>query len=150
MFDCAGSHPYTAAQDSNIARKTVTRERTSKLFQQHHAFTRVLSLLLLGFIVWGTTIEAAHTHGSLAPVNIVVGRSHFSNPATESKATTNLTGCGDCLICQLHQNFSTALITFRLIAPPPPERARVTDQFARSFLSQTNAPSSGRAPPFIS
>jgi hypothetical protein len=147
VFDCAGRHPYTAAQDSNIARKKVTRERDTKLLKPHRAFARVLSFLLLGFIVYGTTVEAAHTHGSLPGPNTIAGASSFSDPATETKAGTNLLGCGDCLICQLHQHFSASLIS----APPSISASSLKSLFFNlttvSVHSQTSTPQTGRAPP---
>jgi hypothetical protein len=108
----------------------------------------VLSLLLLGFIVYGTTVEAAHTHGNLAAANILVGASNFSDPATETKTTTKLTGCGECLICQLHQNFASSLIS----EPPSIVSSSVKSLFlnftAISVHSQITTPQRGRAPPF--
>jgi hypothetical protein len=146
-FDCAGRHPYTAAQDSNIARKKVNRERHSSLVRPHSAFARVLSLLLLGFVVYGTTVEAAHTHGNLTAATSAVGASNFSDPAAETKANTSVLGCGDCLICQLHQQFSTTLIS----VPPSLSQSSLKAQFFKlttvSVLSQTSAPRTGRAPP---
>jgi hypothetical protein len=146
MFDSAGRHPYTAAQDSNIARKKVNRESNSKLVRRHHVFSRVLSLLLLSFIVYGTTVEAAHTHGQLA-ANSIVGASNFSDPATDTKTATKLTGCGDCLICQLHQNFSATLIS----VPPSVLSSSLRSLFltlnAVAVHSQTTTPQHGRAPP---
>jgi hypothetical protein len=107
----------------------------------------VLSFLLLGFIVYGTTVEAAHTHGNLAATKTVVGASSFSDPATDAKTTTKLPGCGDCLICQLHQNFSATLIS----VPPSIGPLAVSSHFfnlaAVSVVTQTNAPRRGRAPP---
>lgn len=147
IFDSAGRHPYTAAQDSNIARKKVTREQPSKLVRQHHAFTRVLSLLLLGFIVYGTTVEAAHTHGRLAAANTVVGASNFSDPATGTRTTTKLPGCGDCLICQLHQNFSATLISDPPSIVSSSLKSRFLNLTAVSVHSQITTPQRGRAPP---
>jgi hypothetical protein len=128
----------------------MSSERNSRLAKPQGAFTRVLSLLLLGFIVFGTTVEAAHTHGSLATATRVIAAANFSDPATETKVKTTLLSCGDCLICQLHQNFSTALITFRLPALSPTERATVPNPALQNFRSQLNTPIKGRAPPFIS
>jgi hypothetical protein len=128
----------------------MTRERDSKFVKPPSEFARTLSVLLVGFIIFGTTVEAAHTHGSLAAATSIIVAPNFSNPATETKVRTTLLSCGDCLICQLHQNFSTALITFRLLAPPPPERAIVQRLTPQDFRSQVNTPIKGRAPPFIS
>ena len=147
MFDCNGRHPYTTAQDSNIARKTVTRERDSKLVRPHSAFARALSLVLLGFIVYGTTVEAAHTHGSLRAANTIVDASNISDPTTETKTTTKLTGCGDCLICQLHQGFSTTLISVPPSLVAGSLRSSVFNSTPASAHSQVTSPRRGRAPP---
>jgi hypothetical protein len=115
--------------------------------RRHGAFARVLSVLLLGFIVYGTTVEAAHTHGNLPGANIAPAAS-LSDPATGSDSNGNLQGCSDCLICQLHQNFSATLV------PLPPSIAPLTlksgffNLTAVSVFSETNAPRRGRAPPF--
>jgi len=114
--------------------------------KSHSRFSRVLSLLLLAFIVYGTTVEAAHTHGGL-PAASVVGSASFSDPATDAKGATPLVGCGDCLICQLHQNFSATLISL----PPSIAPTSLSSQFVLSTTiplhTQTSAPRSGRAPP---
>jgi hypothetical protein len=147
IFDSGGRHPYTAASDSNIAHKKVTRKRNSESVRQPRGFARVLSFLLLGFIVYGTTVEAAHTHGNLEAANNALGAASFSDPATQTKATTNLTGCGDCLICQLHQHFSTTLISASPTIVPTALRSRIFNLTAVSVHSQTAMPLTGRAPP---
>jgi hypothetical protein len=148
LFDSDGRHPYTAGQDSNIARKKVNREGHSKLIKKHGAFSRALSLLLLSLIVYGTTVEAAHTHGNVAAPNNVIASSSFSDPATGIKANSNLLGCGDCLICQLHQHFSATLISVPPSIVPSAIGSRSFKLTAVSVDSQTNAPRRGRAPPF--
>jgi ABC-type phosphate transport system permease subunit len=147
LFDSAGRHPYTAAQDSNITRKKVTREGRSKLVKTSGLFSRALSLVLLGFIVYGTTIEAAHTHGNL-PANRAIAGSTFSDPASETKANGNLLNCSDCLICQLHQNFSASLISVPPSIVSSSLRSRTFNLTAVSVSSNTNAPRRGRSPPF--
>jgi hypothetical protein len=56
-------------------------------------------------------------------------------------------GCNDCLICQLHQNFSATLITLRPRSSPPLLRDNFSDTTSVSFRSQTDTPATGRAPP---
>lgn len=65
-----------------------------RLVKPRRAFARVLSSLLLGFIVYGTTVEAEHTHGSLTAASNIVDASNFSDPASETKANTTLLGSG--------------------------------------------------------
>jgi hypothetical protein len=112
------------------------------------AFPRALSIVLLAFIVCGTTVEAAHNHSNLVGSNSVTSAAHFSDPATESKLGTSLPGCSDCLICQLHQNFSATVISV------PPSMGLSTHSFRTfnlttvSVHSETATPRRGRAPPF--
>ena len=115
---------------------------------QNHgaALKRAIGLLLVLFIFYGTTVEAAHRHGVATPQsNNAVS---VTNPnAGASRPFSARPGCSDCLICQLHQNFSATLISVKLNTTP---LARVTH--ARSFelvsiRSIADSPQSGRAPP---
>jgi hypothetical protein len=126
----------------------VNRERDSNLVRPHGAFARVLSLLLLCFVVYGTTVEAAHTHGNLSGSTSTVGTSNFSDPASDTKVNTTLLGCGDCLICQLHQHFSATLITVPPSLNPSALKSRFYKATRTSISSETDAPRRGRAPPF--
>jgi hypothetical protein len=112
------------------------------------AFPRALSILLLAFIICGTTVEAAHNHGNLAGSNKATSAAHFSDPATENQADTSSLNCSDCLICQLHQNFSATVLS----VPPSIGPSTVSFHIFRlttvSVHSQTATPQRGRAPPF--
>lgn len=112
------------------------------------SFSRWLGLLLIAFIFYGTTIEAAHRHGR------VLSETSDVASLTQSDGSGNLsstqTGCGDCLICQLHQNFNTTLIAFRLNDPPVRVLYKRTTIVAPDLLSRIISPLAGRAPPFIS
>src|SRR4051794_14599595 len=99
------------------------------------AFTRWLSLLLVVFILYGTTIEAAHRHGRTLP-STSSAAAHFDKQQAQTPST-NKTGCSDCLICQLHQNFTTTLIALRLKHDPPTQAPhRVTTAAPEDLLSQ--------------
>jgi hypothetical protein len=128
--------------------KNVIREDHNRMTKLHGAFARVLSFLLLGFIVYGTTVEAAHTHGNLPGANNTARVVSLSDPATGSDSNSNLQGCGDCLICQLHQNFSATLVPLPPSLAPLPVRSSFFNLAAVSVFSETNAPRRGRAPPF--
>lgn len=108
---------------------------------------RWLGLLLVVFIFYGTTVEAAHRHGRILPAHnaAALAQSEPTSPTTSAK-----TGCGECLICQLHQNFSTTLLATRPIAPPFKTRVLLTSDVPPAVLLQIAGPTSGRAPPFIS
>jgi hypothetical protein len=115
---------------------------------QGASFSRWVGLLLVVFILYGTTVEAAHRHSRKAPVN--AGATAQLNTEQTKNPANSKTGCSNCLICQLHQNFTTTLIALRLNDPPvqlPPKMAVVV---APDLLSQTISPLTGRAPPFIS
>ena len=126
------------------------RQFTSMLTRaiQNHGATlkRGLGLLLVLFIFYGTTVEAAHRHGVAAPQSN--GAVSVTNPNSGASSTsTAKLRCSDCLICQLHQNFSATLISVKLNAAP---LARVTHalQFDPvSISSIAHSPHSGRAPP---
>ncbi len=110
------------------------------------AFTRWLSLLLVVFILYGTTVEAAHRHGRTLP-SPSSAAAHFDNQKTQN-LSPNKTGCSDCLICQLHQNFATTLIALRLKhAPPTQAPQQVTTVAPEDLLSRIISPQAGRAPP---
>ena len=110
------------------------------------AFTRWLSLLLVVFILYGTTVEAAHRHGRTLPATASAA-AHFANQQTQN-LSTNKTGCNDCLICQLHQNLTTTLIALRLKQEAQTKAPqRVTTEAPEDLRSQIISPQSGRAPP---
>jgi hypothetical protein len=111
------------------------------------AFPRALSILLLAFIICGTTVEAAHNHGNLAGSNKVTSAAHFSDPATESKLDTGSLNCGDCLICQLHQNFSSTVLSVTPSLSPLIITASFIQSHSVLASSQTSVTRTGRAPP---
>jgi len=109
-------------------------------------FTRWLSLSLVVFILYGTTVEAAHRHGRVLPTRTSAA-SHVDNEPTPD-SSTNRTGCNDCLICQLHQNFSTTAIALRLKHDAPTQAPQCVVIVAPEDLrSRIIGPVTGRAPP---
>jgi hypothetical protein len=110
-------------------------------------FTRWVGLLLAVFIVYGTTVEAAHRHGRVLSTT---GVTSLVNPDQTTSPANGKTSCSDCLICQLHQNFSTTLIAFRLVDPPAQVLITTTERVAPDSLQPLLGPTSGRAPPSIS
>src|SRR5712691_625968 len=111
------------------------------------AFPRALSIVLLAFIVCGTTVEAAHNHGNPLESNKVTSAAHFSDLATESKLGTSLPGCSDCLICQLHQNFSATVISVSPSLAPLIVTASFIQSHSLLASSQTIVTRTGRGPP---
>ena len=109
------------------------------------ALKRGLALLLLAFIFYGTTVEAAHRHGRALPSSASAASVIAPNSGSVNYNTTP--GCNDCLICQLHQNFSATLISIK-----PNVETVTREQYLRrsdpvSIRSTTSRPASGRAPP---
>jgi len=107
---------------------------------------RGLGLLLVLLIFYGTTVEAAHRHGVAAPQ--WGSATSFTNANSDASSTfSTKPGCSDCLICQLHQNFSATLISVKLNTAP---LVRVTYALRFdpvSIGSITYSSQSGRAPP---
>lgn len=115
---------------------------------QGATFSRWLNLLLVVFILYGTTVEAAHRHGRIVPAEN--GASAQLDSEHSKNLGTSKSGCTDCLICQLHQNFTTTLIALRLDDPPVQVPQRVVSVVPQDLLSQITSPLAGRAPPSIS
>lgn len=118
----------------------------TKVIQSHAAsLKRGLGLLLVVFIFYGTTVEAAHRHGRILP-----SPSDATAVSDSEQTATPLgskVGCGDCLICQLHQSFNSTLTAFRLADPRTEPRIKPTTSQPRNGLSQVTGPVAGRAPP---
>jgi hypothetical protein len=111
---------------------------------------RVLSFLLLALIVYGTTIQAVHKHGTNLGAGEPSQATFLADPKPSEKSSGAVVGCSDCLICQLHQSFSATLDTHRQIDSPDLQIvlfSRHDDQNFRSFVSTTKT---GRAPPLTS
>lgn len=128
----------------------MTRERHIKINGPHALFSRVLSFVLLSFIIWGTTVEAAHKHGGPSDAGQSAQENSIAEPGTKTANHGGLAGYNDCLICQLHQDFSTSLILERDGSAPARTRLEISLANSVSPTNQVNAPTSGRAPPLTS
>ena len=107
---------------------------------------RGLGLLLVLFILFGTTVEAAHRHGLAAAQSNSVAS--VTNPNSGASSTSKAKpGCSDCLLCQLHQNLSATLISIKLTAAPLVRVTHAHKFDPVSISSTTYSPQSGRAPP---
>src|SRR5689334_15716569 len=116
--------------------------------QFRSGFSRWLGVLLIAFILYGTTVEAAHRHG-----RVLSNKSDVTSVTHSEKSgnlTSGQTGCGDCLICQLHLNLGTTLIALRQNDPPVRVLQTTTAVVTPHLLSRVTTPFSGRGPPFIS
>jgi hypothetical protein len=116
-----------------------------RLQNQSTGLKRGLGLLLLIFIFYGTTVEAAHRHGRVVPPSNPAAAS-FDKTGTTS-TTPKTQGCSDCLICQLHQNFSATLISVKPLDEASVSQTHTPQLAPISIRSITHSPQSGRAPP---
>src|SRR5262245_43197404 len=118
-----------------------------RAFQNQNAdLKRGLGLLLLIFIFYGTTVEAAHRHGRVeSPATPAA--SSFDKTHPTRKTSTSQSGCSDCLICQLHQNFSATLISVKPLAERLVRHTHTPQLNPVSIRSIAHSPQSGRAPP---
>ena len=124
----------------------VTRRDGLKILRSHTAASRVLVLLLLGFLIFETTVEAAHRHGRVLR-SLPSSASSIGSPRSDNLAG-GLLGCNDCVICQLQQSFSASLITNKTHSVPVCLRSEVSSLASVSVQSQILVPQCGRAPPF--
>ena len=117
---------------------------THMFHKRNDVFARAVGLLLVLFIFYGTTIEAAHRHNKLLSTqdSTYLATSDESSPGTGSRAE-----CDDCLICQLHQNFAATLISVKGAASIKLVRAKSFVAVPKDVLSGISSPRSGRAPP---
>ena len=107
---------------------------------------RGLGLLLVIFIFYGTTVEAAHRHGLATPQSN--SGASLTNPNAGNTGTSSAKpGCSDCLICQLHQNFAATLISVKLNTAPLARVTHARRSDPVSIRSIANRAQSGRAPP---
>jgi len=117
-----------------------------RAFQNQSAsLKRGVGLLLLVFIVYGTTVEAAHRHGRVVPPSNPAASSFDKTGNTSTTPTTQ--GCSDCLICQLHQNFSATLISVKPFTESLVPQTYTPELAPVSIRSITHSPQRGRAPP---
>lgn len=108
---------------------------------------RWIGFALVVFILYGTTVEAAHRHGRILPTS---GADSVDTSEQNSSPASSKTSCGDCLICQLHQNFDTTLVAFRFVDPPVAVIPNLITALPRDVFSQATGVIAGRAPPFLS
>jgi hypothetical protein len=131
--------------DSNTANPALTSMFTQRVNKPTSKLSRAVGLLLVVFILYGTTVEAAHRHGRI--LRSSSNTASFHKQGTADSPLGSKTGCSDCLICQLHQNFTATLISIG-----PNAEALDTHKFSArldpvSIQSRFTTPRSGRAPP---
>ena len=123
----------------------------------------VLAALLLASIAWGSTVEFTHHHGGRAEKTI--SASEGSNARTtvteaqadrylvqnseQEKSSSRSNSRSECLICQLHHNLATTLLS----QPTTLDSTETTATWATFAvalqLSEFTANQHGRGPPAI-
>ena len=128
------------------------------LFRSPVKRTRVLAMLLLAALAWGSTVEFTHHHGantkpieslsSAAPSAADSEATQLSSNNTNGTQSTSKSGDA-CLICQLHQNLSATVIGQAPGVGPTETRSLNAAPCAVVQLSEFIATGHGRAPPSL-
>lgn len=125
----------------------MTSKNDTTLRIQHAPVARVLAFVLLVLVAYSTTAEAVHKHGNLllnqAPQTVTA----VSEPTDTGSSLNDSRSLGDCLICQLHQNLSTTLFSPLPQVVAPVTQATLAPRTEAFYLSQSDPPRRGRAPP---
>ena len=104
--------------------------------------------MLAILITYSATVEAAHRHGRI--LSSESGSTCVTQPDDSTKAGTSKADCSDCLICQLHQNFSATEIVSRIANTPPLLRGKAKAATVPILHSADGTTECGRAPPVTS
>ena len=131
--------------ESSTAFQTVTSRLTTRFKNQNAALMRIVSLLLVAFIFYGTTVEAAHCHRQVRTTTSQT--SSLIDPSLAKNLTSGASSCTDCLICQLQQNFSTTCLSLRPHVDEAGIHILVRGSDPIGIRAQANTPQTGRAPP---
>jgi len=115
---------------------------------RHALPARLMAFVLLVLVTCGAIGSAAHTHSNGAQAfRAHAATASFSEPGDTNSSSKSMPGSGECLVCQLHQNLFSGLLTaLPYIAPPVAHGTHAVATDSR-FHSQTRAPRRGRAPP---
>jgi len=129
--------------------KAVTSLFNSTARRRPNIFGRGLASVLLLLVVYGSTVEAVHSHGGLVPARTAEARTvtQTNDPGQTTRQTSSH---GDCLICQLHQNLANGLFQAQTLALRPLTATTATPTSVALYYSHTAVPRRGRAPPLTS
>ena len=128
------------------------------LFRSPVKRARMLAVLLLAALAWGSTVEFTHHHGPRAKPGESLSSSAQSPTADEatqiSSSNTNGTSSNsktgaECLICQLHQNLSATVIGHTPGVGPTETSGLNAPPSAVIQVSEFTSTGQGRAPPSI-
>ena len=149
-IDTALRHAYYCIVLTSTQFGTVTRRPHPTSFGLPTSISRALAHLLLLFVLYGTTIEATHRHGQILETSISDQSASIAQTPGSTNARLGQLGCSECSLCRLQKNFSAALISVRTDSGTLSANLKLFSPAFLNFKSQTNAPRSGRAPPFTS
>jgi len=136
----------------------VIRTTAQVFFRSPVKRARLLAVLLLASLAWGSTVEFTHHHGASARFGAsppIAEQSTAANQATQiSSSSTNGSSSNsntgaECLICQLHQNLSASVIGHTPAIGPTETRGLNTPPTAVVQFSEFIATGHGRAPPSL-
>jgi len=123
------------------------------LFRSPARQTRLLAVLLLASLAWGSTVEFTHHHGVKSFSSAAQSATANDSPeisSSQTNGTSSKSKNGDeCLICQLHQNLSATVIGHTPGVGPTETLGVKTPQSALVQLSEFTSAGQGRAPPSI-
>src|SRR5687767_16029960 len=93
----------------------LARKHQQNTLSRHSAVSRTVAGLLLVFVIYGTTIEAAHRHGRIFGSEQSKSASFSPDNATKGVAGSSLS-CAECLICQLRSEERSCRERVKLVA----------------------------------
>ena len=135
------------------------------MFSRSHSFKvrfRVTAAILLAVITWGSTVEVIHGHAA-ADTNLNAERvrdcieisATDKTPRTSvqenepAKSSSRQNTSSECLICQLHHNLATTLLSQPASINTPHQQAAHSSTPECLHLREFTTVQHGRAPPTI-
>jgi hypothetical protein len=97
-------------------------------------------------IAYGATVEAVHTHGTVAPDRPSVAA---LSDAGGSQSDTNRSQHRECVMCQFQQQLFNGLVHAPLFALTPSTQIAFVSTLAVLHHSGPTTRPSGRAPPLV-
>jgi hypothetical protein len=107
----------------------------------------VLGYLLLLLIISGATVEAAHSHGGIAPDR--PGAAAISDARGSQSSDKNNSQHTECSMCQFQQQLFGGLVPAPLFALTPSTQIALVSTLTFFYPSTSTTPRSGRAPPLV-
>jgi hypothetical protein len=138
---------------------------SSAVFSRSQSFKlrfRVTAAVLLAVIAWGSTVEVTHGHAATdSNLNAERVRNCVETSATDktpeisvqengpARSSSRSNTSSECLICQLHHNLATTLLSQPASIDPLHQQAARSSTPERLHLLEFTTVQHGRAPPTI-